>query len=43
MPIGTPASPVASDVEINNPTPKVDIDRVKDLEQRLKVLERVTS
>lgn len=41
MPIGTPASPVASDVPINNPTPRVDVDHIKDLDARLKVLERV--
>lgn len=40
MPIGTPADPVASDVELNNPVPKAVIDTQKGIDSRLTVLER---
>lgn len=40
MPIGVPADPVDSDVEINNPVPRAPIDELKEIRDRLTVLER---
>lgn len=43
MPIGVPADPVASDVELNNPVPHAVIDKQRSIDDRLTVLERTAS
>lgn len=40
MGVGDLAVPVASDVEVNNPVPKAEIDEQKAINERLRVQER---